>query len=33
VSPWEIRKRWTWLDVLEAHAVLDAFADAEAKEA
>jgi hypothetical protein len=27
--PWEIRARWTWRDALEAHAVIDAFEDAE----
>jgi hypothetical protein len=25
VSPHEIRHRWSWLEVLEAHALLDAF--------
>jgi hypothetical protein len=29
VSPHEIRERWTWLEVLEAHALLDAFDAAE----
>lgn len=29
VSPHEIRERWTWLEVLEAHAMLDAFEAAE----
>jgi hypothetical protein len=29
VSPNEIRKRWTWTEVLEAHEVLDAFEAAE----
>ena len=28
-QPWEIRERWTWRDVLDAHAVLNAFEDAE----
>ena len=29
VSPHEIRERWSWPEVLEAHALLDAFEDAE----
>ncbi len=31
LSPHEIRTRWSWLEVLEANEVLDAFADAEAR--
>ena len=29
VSPHEIRERWTWQEVVEAHDVLDAFEAAE----
>lgn len=32
VSPYEIRTHWTWREVLEANAVLDAFAEAESAE-
>ncbi len=28
-QPWEVRERWTWRDVIDAHAVLNAFEDAE----
>lgn len=31
VSPWEIRHRWTWLEVVEAHDVLNALESAEAE--
>lgn len=31
VSPWEIRHKWRWLEVVEAHDVLDAVEAAEAE--
>lgn len=29
VSPHEIRASWTWLELVEAHTLLDAFDDAQ----
>lgn len=31
LDPHAIRTSWSWLEVLEANVVLDAFADAEAR--
>lgn len=28
-QPWEIRKHWSWRDIVDAHRVLNAFEAAE----